>query len=219
MDRRKEEFLRMAQSIKADASIELPEQIFPDVVTKTIFGDSVHYILAMNHEMLEKIRRLKKGDCFSTDLFNKEVAYQYLDFETRRRGYFVKGYLVLDYKHVVWTTTSLRLGMSVMPEIREISYLSKYMYPQMEAAVVLANSSMATWIMKIGKPFISESAFEKFRVEQAVPVGSIDGLCVIDPIGTPCRTDGWRAVSHMFMRDGVDVVQGATVASQERNQK
>jgi len=203
--RRNEEHLRMAQAIKA-GSLGLPKLFWADPLcaTTTSFGDVVIYIRNLTESMINKLAALEKGEFLLADKVCKEVTYQYLDFETRRRGHFVKCFMVLDYTYAIFSMRSFNLGMRLMPEIGKSSKLCQDLYPQMEAATVLANSSMLEWLVSVIKPFLPESSFEKIRITSYVPVDSIDGLAVREPIGTPCMTNEWVAVAHAFMRNSVD---------------
>merc|ERR1712232_1045493 len=120
------------------------------------------------------------------DLHNKESVYQYLDNESRRRGYLVKQYNVSDLKYMTSMTymcmKAYKLGL--MEKMGESSKLSSFLHPQLEAQSIICGCPNISWLLAMTRNAMSESSMEKICVQDATPHDSIDDLRLDFPIGT-----------------------------------
>lgn len=193
--RRSQQHLALALQVAAgDAPSLLKDKSFKDgfpcTITTTTFGDLVEYMEhGHNDAYWQFVHAISPADFTIFQSTYAESAYQYLDQETRRRGYFVKVFWVLDFKHVNLITMVPEFW-HLIPALSEFSALSSNLYPQMEAKTVLASSYLLSWAVSIVKPFLPESSFEKLVVQMTLQIDSIDGLIMDDNIGS--RKAGFR---------------------------
>lgn len=141
----------------------------------------------------DKLQRAMNGDCNVIALHEmllKEMIYQYLDFQTRKRGYLVKSYMSVDFTHLQWDTRWFWLVMRCLPTLSTVSHVSSKLYPQMEAASILSSSSIIDWLITLAKPFMSADSFKKIRIETSMPKETIDGLRLAQPLGQVVELQG-----------------------------
>merc|ERR1712232_779926 len=107
------------------ARYRLQKDLSP-MLTRTVMGDVVEYVLPAGTPTYGDSLATAAKVFKSIDIGNKECLFQYLDFESRRKGYIVKTYAVVDCKFVknmtsfVWKAFQLGLAKQ-MGETSELS--------------------------------------------------------------------------------------------------
>lgn len=162
---------------------------FMSRLSVTEYGDLVVYD-DIGPGMLDTLDEFNKGDCKMQEHIQKEAFYQYLDAETRKRGYIVKIFQAFDFQNFSWTTQASRNFARFANEMGESSDLSSRIYPQLEAAIIVANSSLLSWLVNMAKPFVNERAFEKVRIVDSLPDKYVDGMRIYMAVGTPMKPPG-----------------------------